>query len=54
MTTQALTYETAHAAAWDAGNRHAHEHGRAQWNEDDWNEATRTMDELLGDKEATG
>jgi hypothetical protein len=41
-------YGLAMAAGQDAGNRSAHAAGRYRWNEDDWNEATAIVDQLLG------
>lgn len=42
-----LTEGLARAAAWDAGNRHMRKDGRKKWNEDDWNTAAKTLEELL-------
>jgi hypothetical protein len=46
--TRYWTYDLAMAAGRDAANRHMREHGRAQWNGDDWNEASSTFWRLLG------
>jgi hypothetical protein len=42
-----ITYKLAHAAGWDAANRQMHAAGRTTWNEEDFNLAARTMNELL-------
>ena len=42
-----LTYEMAHAAGQDEGNRSMKKAGRGKWNEEDWNAASAKMNELL-------
>jgi hypothetical protein len=42
-----MTYQIAHAAGWDAGNRSMRAAGRTKWNEDDWNAAAEVMYRLL-------
>ena len=37
MKPRTITYEIAHAAAWDAGNRCMRAAGRLHWNEEDYN-----------------
>ena len=44
--TATLTPKIAHAVGWDAGNRHMREAGRTVWNEDDYNVAARTTNQL--------
>ena len=46
MTRPALTYENAHTAGWDAGNRSMRAAGRSVWNEDDWCTACAAMSRL--------
>lgn len=46
-TIKGATYTIAHAAGWDAGNKHAREHGRKVWNEDDAHAAAITMNRIL-------
>ena len=41
-----MTYEIAHAAAWDAGNRSMHRGDRKQWNEDDRDACIREFERL--------
>ena len=41
-----MTFELAHAAASDAGNRSMRKAGRSRWNEDDWNSMVETFDRL--------
>ena len=41
-----LTEELARAAATDAGNRSAREHGRKAWNRQDYNRAVQTYNRL--------
>ncbi len=41
------TYKIAHAAGRDAGNRSARRAGRTRWSEDDFNAASRAMDQIL-------
>ena len=48
MSTNLMTPKIAMAAGRDAANRHAKQHGRDAWNEDDWNVAVETVDRLLG------
>lgn len=43
-------YRLAHAAGWDAGNRHASAAGRTAWTSEDYDVAAREMDRLLGDE----
>jgi hypothetical protein len=42
-----MTYEIAHAAGWDVGNRNMRENGRTVWNQEDydvcWAEFNRLM-----------
>jgi hypothetical protein len=45
-------YGIAHAAAWDAGNRHAETNGREVWNEDDYNAACAEFARLTGSEAA--
>ena len=42
-----VTYEIAHAASQDAGNKHMRAAGRTKWNEDDWNVATAEFERLF-------
>ena len=42
-----MTYALAHAAAMDAANRRMRQHGRAAWDEDDYEESRLTMDRLM-------
>ena len=42
-----MTYDKAHAIAWDAANDYMEKHGRARWNEDDYNVACRVIEDLL-------
>ena len=44
-----MTPEIAHAAAWDAGNRSMKDHGRHNWNVDDYNAACDEYDRLYPD-----
>ena len=44
---KASQYRIAHAAGWDAGNRHMTEAGRKTWNRSDRNEAARAMNRIL-------
>ena len=37
MKPRTITYEIAHAAGWDAGNRSMRSAGRLHWNEEDYN-----------------
>ena len=46
-----LTYEMAHAAGQDEGNRSMRKAGRDTWNEEDWHAAATKMNELLDMKE---
>ena len=46
MTRPALTYENAHTAGWDAGNRSMRAAGRVVWNEEDWCTACAAMSRL--------
>ena len=41
-----MTFDLAHAAASDAGNRSMRKTGRSRWNEDDWNAMVETFDRL--------
>jgi hypothetical protein len=41
-----MTCELARSIAQDAGNKNMIEHGRTEWNEDDWNVAAKTLYEL--------
>jgi hypothetical protein len=41
-----LTYKIAHAAATDAGNRHAKQAGRVAWNADDYSVMVETFHKL--------
>lgn len=41
-----LTYQLAHAAATDAGNRSMRNSGRTAWNDDDWNAAAAEFNRL--------
>ena len=43
MRKPALTYENAHVAGWDAGNRSMRAAGRTAWNEVDWATACAAM-----------
>jgi hypothetical protein len=45
-----MTYTIAHAAGWDAANKQMRAAGRTAWNEEDYNLAARTMNELLGEE----
>lgn len=47
MASVVATPDLARAAGWDAGNRSMRDAGRTRWNEDDWNEAARTTNELM-------
>ena len=42
-----LTADLARAIARDEGNRHMRQHNRDQWNEDDYNAACQTLNDLL-------
>ena len=44
-----VTYGIAFAAGKDAANANMRKCGREVWNEDDFNIAARTMNDLLGD-----
>lgn len=46
MAQPVLTRQMAWAAATDAGNRSMRKHGRANWDEDDWNAATEEFNRL--------
>lgn len=41
------TYEIAHKASQDAGNRNMRAAGRSKWNEDDWNVAAAEFERLF-------
>ena len=41
-----LTYELAHAAAWDEANRQMRANGRNTWDEDDYNRACEVFNRL--------
>ncbi len=41
-----MTYEIAHAAAWDAGVRHARAHGREVWTAEDLDAAAEEFQRL--------
>lgn len=42
-----LTKDMAYAIGQDEGNRHMRQHGRKQWDEDDWNVAAQKTNALL-------
>ena len=42
-----MTYEIAWAIASDAGNASARAHGRKSWSAEDFDAATRKLDELV-------
>ena len=42
-----LTFDLAHAAGMDAGNRSMRKAGRAHWSEDDYNAAVKETNRLL-------
>jgi hypothetical protein len=42
-----MTYQLAWAIAGDAGNRHAKAHGRKVWASEDFDAASRKLDELV-------
>ena len=42
-----LDYDLCMAIGHDAGNHSMRKHGRVAWNEDDWNVAAETTNELL-------
>ena len=48
-----LTYAIAHAASWDAGNRHMRAAGRTKWNQDDADAAWAEFDRLIPWPEGT-
>lgn len=41
-----LTPQVIASAAWDAGTRHAKDHGRESWNEADWFAAVQVSEKL--------
>lgn len=45
-----ITWEFAHAAGWDAGQRSMRAGDRTQWNQEDFNAAHAEMDRLLGEE----
>ena len=42
-----VTYEIAHSAGWDAGNRNMKKYGRKKWSRADYNAATKEMNRLI-------
>jgi len=42
-----MTYQIAWAIAGDEGNRHAKAHGRTKWASEDFDAASRKLDELV-------
>ena len=42
-----ITYEIAHAAGWDAGNRSMKKAGRKKWSREDFNAAVKETNRLL-------
>lgn len=49
-----MTYEIAHAVAWDDADRHMRKHGRKHWNRDDYKVALRKIEDLLPSNLAKG
>lgn len=46
-----IDYKLAHSIAQDQGNRNMKANGRTSWNEEDWNIAAKTMNDLLDRRE---
>lgn len=51
MSRPVLTEPLIRAAAEDAGNRHAKEHGHVHWNAYDWNAAVPEYERLMAVKD---